>query len=245
MHSPMLPILRILPVGGVFLAILLLILALKTPGERPLPPSMVAARGPLMDLKDHPEWRRVMIEAALRRADELTRLRDVPVTPARSAPAAEVAPAPVAPAPAIDIPVQAAAPAINEAPPAAAPQPAIAGLPATRNDTDPDADSITGSIDESPGATIPVEIGEASSFELPVVVPMPEERPPVLRTPERANPAHESSRKRKARAVRAKPQAPKTKPAAQTGLFEDLFGGTPGQRTSTIGSEAPPRTGSY
>lgn len=235
----MLPILRILPVGGVFLAILLTILALKTPGERPLPPSMMAARGPLIDLNEHPEWRRVMIEAAVRRADELVRLRDLPDTPTRTAPVLEQAPPAatieaVAPASPIDIP----------APPPAAEAAKVAGLPSSRSEADPDSDSITGSIDESPGATIPVEIGEASSFELPVVVPQPEERPPVLRTPERTKP-HESRRRRTGRVVRAKKQAPK--PAAQIGLFEDLFAAAANQPTTgnTIHSDAPPRTDGY
>ncbi len=84
----MLPILRILPVGGVLLAILLLILALNPPGSPRSQgsPSMVAARGALMERSHHPEWRQLLILAATRRATELNRLRDLPDTPTRTAP---------------------------------------------------------------------------------------------------------------------------------------------------------------
>src|SRR5438876_12310099 len=82
----MLPILRILPVGGVLLAILILVLALSPPdGSRsPLTAAIVPARGALVDRDRHPEVRQFLIYAALKRADELSRLRDLPDTPARS-----------------------------------------------------------------------------------------------------------------------------------------------------------------
>jgi hypothetical protein len=75
----MLPILRILPVGGVFLAIVILVLAIEPPGApRPaLPPMRVA----MADPGQHPEWRQFLIQAALRRDDELKRLRQLPDTP--------------------------------------------------------------------------------------------------------------------------------------------------------------------
>src|SRR5437763_10788636 len=81
----MLPILRILPVGGVLLAILILVLALSPPdGSRsPLTAAIVPARGALVDRDRHPEVRQFLIHAALKRADELSRLRDLPDTLAR------------------------------------------------------------------------------------------------------------------------------------------------------------------
>jgi hypothetical protein len=208
----MLPILRILPVGGVLLAILILVLALTPPGTRPLPldPTVVSARGPLLDRNEHPEWRQVLIQSALRRADELIRLRDLPDTPVRSEPPAAAVSGPIVPA-------------LEQAPPAPTDEQKIAGLPKARLDADPDPDSITGSIDESPGATIPVEIGASSSSELPVV--MPEERPPVIRTPVRAKPPNESRRKRTHRITRAKTPRVKPQPPAQLSFFEALFSG--------------------
>lgn len=164
----MLPILRILPVGGVLLAILLLVLALNPPdgslarsahGILPMHGAMIA-RG------DHPEWRQFLILAALRRADELSRLRELPDTPLH----VEIAP----PAP---------------TPP---PVPALAGLPAKSDN--PDADDATGSIVRRPAATIPIDIGETSAFELPVG-PQEEEKPPVILAPQRVKSHNESELK--------------------------------------------------
>jgi hypothetical protein len=82
----MLPILRILPVGGVLLAILILVLALSPPdGSRaPLSSAMATGRGVLADRDRQSEVRQYLIHAALKRADELNRLRDLPDTPARA-----------------------------------------------------------------------------------------------------------------------------------------------------------------
>jgi hypothetical protein len=203
----MLPILRILPVGGVFLAILLLVLALKVPGERALPPATLTARGPQLDHNEDPQWRQVAIQAALRRANELMRLRDLPDTPMRSeTPAPQV----TEPEPPVPEPTMAAEP------------PKVAGLPVDRLDTDPDMDSITGSIEESPGATIPIEIGATSSSELPVV--LPEERPAIIHTPERTKPAHESRRKKRHRSARPKAPKQRPQPAPQVSFLDQLFG---------------------
>ena len=70
MHGPMLPILRILPVGGVLLAILILVLALSPPdGSRsPLTAAIAPARGALVDRDRHPEVRQFLILAATKRA---------------------------------------------------------------------------------------------------------------------------------------------------------------------------------
>jgi hypothetical protein len=82
----MLPILRILPVGGVLLAILILVLALSPPdGSRvPLNQAIVPARGALLDRDRHPEVKQFLILSAIKRADELNRLRELADTPVRS-----------------------------------------------------------------------------------------------------------------------------------------------------------------
>src|SRR5476651_2526969 len=81
----MLPILRIIPVGGVFLAIMILVLALNPPGGlRSATQAANSARGALMSLVEHPEWRQFLILAATRRADELARLSELPGMPSRS-----------------------------------------------------------------------------------------------------------------------------------------------------------------
>lgn len=201
----MLPLFRFLPVGGVFLAILILILALRAPGDRALPPVSLTASGTPAGVNEDPQWRQVAIHAALQRANELMRLRDLPDTPPPSAPP----------------PVSEAAPPVEQTTPTIEP-PKVAALPTDRPDAEPDPDSITNSIDDAPAATIPVEIGAASSFELPVV--LPEERPAIIRTPERTKPPHESRRKNRSRT--AKPKAPPPSPAQrapQVGLFEELF----------------------
>ena len=191
----MLPILRILSVGGVFLAILLLALALNPPASMhaQLMPSVLPMRGAMMVRSEHPEWQQFLVLSAIRRADELNRLRELPDTPAR------IDPAPAAPK--------------------------IAGLPTERTDTDPEADDETGSITQPPAATIPIDIGEPSAFELPVAAP--EEKPPMIRAPvigtqQRVKSPHESRiegapRTRCTRAS-AKPKAP-----AQFDLFQAIF----------------------
>ena len=82
----MLPIFRILPVGGVLLAILILVLALSPPdGSRaPLSSAMATGRGILADRDRQSEMRQFLIHAALKRADELNRLRDLPDFAVRS-----------------------------------------------------------------------------------------------------------------------------------------------------------------
>jgi len=165
----MLPILRTISVGGVLLAITILALALSPPGGSHMQFTAVniLAHGALIDVGEHPEWRQFLILAALRRADEINRLRELPDTPTRLPEIPDVAPEyfpPEFPQVTTD---GSAKTSIR-----------TAGLPAARDDIDPDE---TGSINVAPGATIPIEIGEPSSTELPVT-PV-EERPPVQKLP--------------------------------------------------------------
>jgi len=191
----MLPILRILPVGGVILAIMLLVLALNPPAGRhaQLTPGVVPIHGAMIARGDHPEWRQFLMLAAIRRAEELNRLRELPDIPTVTAPQ----------------------------PPAnmdgALEPPKVAGLPATRRDSDPDADDATGSIVQQPAATIPIDIGETSSFELPVG--KTEEQPPVIRAPQRVKSRNESRIERAPQARRAKAKA-----EPPFNLFDALFG---------------------
>jgi hypothetical protein len=207
----MLPILRVIPVGGVLLAIAILVLALNPPdGSRAhLAPAMAPASGALIARDQHPEWRQFLILAALRRADELKRLLELPDTPLRSA--------------------------LPEATKAES-APEMAAVPKSRSDADPE--DTTGSIVQTPDAAIPVDIGETSSTELPGIPQ--EERPPVV-TPERAKrqrdgnaapspePAKPSPKKT---ARRAKPVA-KQEATARFNLFEALFGGRSGDQSTT------------
>jgi len=192
----MLPFFRIIPVGGVLLAIMIVVLALEPPGGShvALTPAEMPARGALMRMNEHPEWRQFLILAAVRRADELGHLHELPDMPARDAGK-------------------------------------VAGLPTSRNDSDPDDE--TGTIKEMPRLTIPLDIGETSSTELSVITP--EEKPPVIKTPERKTPS-ESRRKTPHRLRQAKARA-KTEPVALLNLFETIFGG---QRTSQPAAQSDP-----
>ena len=190
----MLPILRIIPVGGVFLAIMILVLALNPPGgpHSSSPKATVSARGALIQLDEHPEWRQFLIRAATRRADELNRLRNLPDMPARGDGTQDAG--------------------------------KFAGLPADRSDADPEDE--TGTIADIPAVTMPIEIGETSSTELPVI--RPEEKPPIIKSPERVRVPRDSRTKpaHRARHGRSRSVTPAKPPAAgQFNLFEAIFGG--------------------
>lgn len=62
----MLPMLRILPIGGVLLAIMLLVLALNPPdGSRThMARSAVPARGAMLPPGEHPKWRQFLMRSA-------------------------------------------------------------------------------------------------------------------------------------------------------------------------------------
>ena len=79
----MLPIRWTLPLGGVFLAIALLALVFNAPGESRLQISnVVLARSGIIEWGERPEWRQYVILSGIqRRADELSKLRDLPDTP--------------------------------------------------------------------------------------------------------------------------------------------------------------------
>jgi len=176
----MLPILRILPVGGVLLAILILVLAMSPPdaSRSPLTTTIAPARGALVDRERHPEMRQFLIQAALKRADELNRLRELPDTPKKR----------------------------------------VAGLPGTRSDADPDE---SGSISETPAVSIPIEIGEPSSFELP-----------VTKQDETSSAAKAADAAKSRQRVVHRARRPKATPPPQPGLFDFLFGTPAGQAYS-------------
>lgn len=221
----MLPILRILPVGGVILAIVILFMALS-PRHAPQPrlgAPAAGVRGPLADRVDHPEWRQFMMLAALRRAEELARLRDLPDAPVKVEPPPEAAPPPEAvaalppeaapPAPAIEAAAQPEA-----APPAEAeraPEPKIAALPTTEEETKPDAALAAAPVPDE-AATMLVEIGEASSTELPVqpreAVAAVNAAPPLPPSP----PAVEAVRQVKAAIEPVRQLQPAIEPARHT-----------------------------
>ena len=96
----MLPIFRTISVGGVLLAIAILGLALTPPGVSHLRMAAIdaPATGALIDRNKHPEWRQFIIQAALRRADAISALRDLPDASTRLPQIPDVAPPYVAPA---------------------------------------------------------------------------------------------------------------------------------------------------
>ncbi len=170
----MLPILRTISVGGVLLAITILGLALIPPGRTHMQLSAAdaPARGALIRQHEHPEWRQFLLLAAVRRAEELDRLRSLP----------DASDWPEIPDVALDT-----APA---EPPSVLPplESKVAGLPVTDDETA--SEDVTGSTNIAPSATMPIDIGEASSSELPVA-PV-EEKPPVARSPQVNIPASEA-----------------------------------------------------
>jgi hypothetical protein len=177
----MLPILRIISVGGVLIAILLLVLARNSPNATAtrLPAGMTFARGPLIAGADHPEWRDFLMQAAVQRAAEIKRLRELPDTPVKAKAATT-----------------------------------FIGFPLDRDDVD--VDDTTGAVPPPAGSTLPVEIGEPSSTELPVA--KREETPPAI-TPALIKERHESRARHRKTHVAKKP-----KPVSEKSLAsEDAY----------------------
>jgi hypothetical protein len=177
--------------GGV-LVMLALLAGFVAPA--PNPPGHVArlARGPLIEAAEHPEWKQLLVQAAYRRADELERLRNMPDEPE----------------------IVLVKPAIIEA--ASAPE-QLASLPATPAESE--LNDVTGSIDETPSMTIPVEIGEASSIELPL---REQDLQPPVQVPATLKRPNQSQRKLPAR-PRIKNAKVRTKPPVQPPPMQDFF----------------------
>lgn len=192
----MLPILRTTLLGSVVAALALLAgFAAREPSRPHLARVEVPARGSLIEAAEHPEWKQFLVQAAYRRANELERLRDLPAAPTIVEP-----PAPAPPVEAKD---------------------QVATLSPT--DVEHDAEEITGSIEETPGGAMPVEIGEASSTELPL-----SERnliPPIKpETLKRQNDTQQKIPPKPRAKLRPKPPA---KPAEEPDLLTRIFGPAP------------------
>jgi hypothetical protein len=129
-----------------------------------------AARGMLVD-GERLDNRQYLVWAAVRRAGELEKLRQLPDTPMIVAPPTPAEIVPVAPEPS-------AAPS--------GPAPAVATLPAKPDAVVPD--DATGSI-VTPDAPLQVDIGEASSTELPLTEKEPS---PPVQGPESLRPLDQS-----------------------------------------------------
>jgi hypothetical protein len=149
--------------------------------------------------------------------DSASKTADVKAEPVAAAPAPQVAvaPAPLAPTPPA---------ATTEAVPVPEPKPTkLAALPVERPASEaPADDDVTEAVADSSNATIPVDIGEASSTELPIV--LPPERPAVLRIHHRAERRRRVVHPRHVKKAAPKPRPPfNGQPASQVNLFEQLF----------------------
>ena len=209
--------------------------AVHEPARPHLSHVVAPARGPLIEVAEHPEWKQFLVQAAFRRADELERLRDLPASPMIVETVIEPA---VIKAENVEATVA----------PEKADEP-VAQVAALAPGHDPDVmEDITASIDEERTGTMPIEIGAASSAELPLTEQemLPQARQPetlklndtqvvpaeadvrlavtVERLPE-SRPKIEPKIERK-RIVRVKKKPP-AKPAAEPtvpGLLSTIFG---------------------
>jgi len=207
-----LPLFRTIFVGGV-LVMLALLAGFGVPGPTRSARAVAPARGPLIDVAEHPEWKQFLIHAAYRRSDQIDRLKDLPDTPT-------IMPAPVIePLPPI---AQPDPPVPEQAPPVPEPE-QVAALSPAMDDTLP-ADP-TGSLEASP-SDLPIDIGEASATELPITIqdlPVPIERPQTIK---RLNETHRTVKPAKHRHTRAqRPAVAKSQPTQQSDFFGSLFGG--------------------
>ncbi len=258
----MLPLLRIIPIGGVFFAIMIVVLALNPPGEPPASRTHgpAVARGALVDAGSHPEWRSFLLHAAIRRADELERLRDLPDT--RSVRRSRRLTSPKrrsnCPNPLPECPLLQRRPKLR-----LLKRPLYRRLSLKRRRRKcrlkrrsrwlhcparaiPSVTSQTGSIDtasDAPAAIDPV----TAAIELPVVnVPtaLPAVLPPSVMPPQRARPQI-VTRSKPVRRIRrvVRPAAPKPAPPAPPtqNIFELLFGPLQGPAQPTV--QAPATSG--
>jgi hypothetical protein len=141
------------------------------------------ASGPLLEAASHPEWKQFLVLAAVRRANELDRLRELPGQGAVTPPLA------------------------------------LATLPATRSDAEPEDANAT----DAPEKALQIDIGETSSTELPIGAPSI--MPPVQK-PQSSQPASQSDLKRlrKHRRARDKPLKPAKPAEAASNPFSALLG---------------------
>ena len=154
----------------------MLLLAAKPPGgsHPPLTRAMAPARGALIARDDHPEWRQLLIKAALRRADALNQLRALPDDPPAATPLADQgkpaagdAAASAVEAPDVDMP-----PVIGDISPM---EQRVATLPATQNEADLSetvAGDTAASVADAPDDVMPPDVGEIAPFE-PRVAALP------------------------------------------------------------------------
>ncbi|HZP77721.1 MAG TPA: hypothetical protein VFB45_16365 [Pseudolabrys sp.] len=148
---------------------------------------------------DPPDWRGLLLRAALRRADELNRLRELPDTPMRT----EVKP----PEPSAPPPVS---------------QPKTADLPGTTQEAAPD--DTTPSIVAPANAAMPVDIGETSSTELPVARPAePPPEPVRIKPATDAKPPAKVVRKHRRRKPKVQAAANTTATGQQNFPFPFFF----------------------
>ena len=184
----MFPVRWMLPVGGVLFAITLLALALITPdGPRSQATNVVSVRSGIIELGERPEWRQYIIQSAIqRRADELSKLRELPDTPihtdaaptdSKIAGLPQTVPLDTANSLAIEFPVS-AAPEAN--PQAALADSKIAGLPETVPLDIANSLSIEFPVNAAPKVnpqaaladskieTVPLDIANSLSIEFPV-----------------------------------------------------------------------------
>jgi hypothetical protein len=182
--------------GGVVATLALLAgFAAREPSRPQLARVTAPARGPLIEAAEHPEWKQFLVQAAYRRANELERLRDLPATPMI-----------------VEEPMPAAAPTEDK----------VSTLSPVA--VEHDDEEITGAIQDTPGGALPVEIGEASSTELPL---SEHQLIPPMQRPESLKRQNETQQKTRVK-PRAKSQAkPPAKPAAEPDLLTRIFGSPP------------------